>query len=571
MSSFSEDRTHPRPLGDSAAGEAKLMVLWPGGWTSRSLADGEILVGRSQECDVRIDDASVSRKHVRVHGGSALSVEDLGSSNGTRVRGRLLAPNERVGVAPGDLVEVGNAMLMVQPAAPPASARGTDTGAPTSAHARRAAVVTGEMTVRPVHPAPESQAASVARLVELVAASNLSVVLLGETGVGKEVSAERIHALSARRSGPFVRINCAALTDTLLETELFGHERGAFTGAVKTKVGLLEAAHGGTVLLDEVGEMPQTTQAKLLRVLESREVMRVGSVEARPIDVRILAATNRDLPALVASGAFRSDLYFRLDGITIRLPPLRERRAEILPIATSLLATASKGSPPSMSAEAIARLESYAWPGNVRELRNVIERAVVLSAGGPIEVHHLFVETISLPPPAGASAPPVPAGAFATTVMPAVPASAFANAVMPAAPAGAFATTVMPAVPADAFATSPNAPTIPPAAFATTVMPAVPAGAFATSPNAPTIPPAAFATTVMPAVPAGAATPAAAAPTGDLRADVEGYERARIEEALAQSGGNQTRAAALLGISRRTLVSRLEAYGFPRPRKDRAT
>ncbi|MBX3264360.1 MAG: sigma 54-interacting transcriptional regulator, partial [Labilithrix sp.] len=408
MSSFSEDRTHPRPLGDGA-GEAKLMVLWPGGWTARPLGDGAILVGRSQECDVRIDDASVSRKHVRVHGGTALAIEDLGSSNGTRVRGRLLAPNERVGVAPGDLVEIGSAMLIVQPATPPASARGADVAAPTSARARRAAVVTGEMPMRPAHPAPESQAASIERLVELVAASNLSVVLLGETGVGKEVSAERIHALSARRTGPFVRINCAALADTLLETELFGHERGAFTGAVKTKVGLLEAAHGGTVLLDEIGEMPATTQAKLLRVLESREVMRVGSVEARPIDVRVLAATNRDLPALVASGAFRSDLYFRLDGITIRLPPLRERRDEILPLARSLLAGATKGAPPPLSAQAIARLESYAWPGNVRELRNVVERAIVLSAGGPIEAHHLFVETITLPPPGGARAAPAPA------------------------------------------------------------------------------------------------------------------------------------------------------------------
>ena len=457
------------------------MALWPGGWTARPLAEGTIVVGRSLECDVRIDDASVSRRHVVVHVGAVVSVEDLGSSNGTRVRGRQLAPSERVPVSPGDLVEIGNAMLMMQPAAPPPSSREPSmTTSPPSRPAvssRRPAAVTGQMTMRPPHPAPESQAASIDRLVELVAASNLSVLLLGETGVGKEVTAQRIHALSTRRQGPFVRINCAALTDTLLETELFGHERGAFTGAVKTKIGLLEAAHDGTILLDEIGEMPPTTQAKLLRVLESREVMRVGSVEARPIDVRVLAATNRDLPALVSAGAFRSDLYFRLDGITIRLPPLRERRAEIVPIATTLLANATGGEPPPLTPQALARLESYAWPGNIRELRNVIERAIVLSAGGPIDAQHLLVETITMTPPAR----------------------------------------------------------VPPAAGTA---------------SAPTMPPAAS--------------------TGDLRADVEGFERARIEQALAQADGNQTRAAEILGISRRTLVSRLEAYGFPRPRKDRS-
>ncbi|MDB5219258.1 MAG: uncharacterized protein JWO86_7185 [Myxococcaceae bacterium] len=473
----SDEHTRSEALTDgSTAHEPRLMAIWPGGWVTRALGATPVLVGRSQECDVRIDEASVSRKHVIIHpgaNGAVAELEDLGSANGTRVRGRRLAPKERVLLAPGDLVEMGKAVVIVQPAATklePASAA----DALTHPHPIGAPHVRGRTVEMPIHhdSAARGDAESVMRLVDLVAASNLSVVLLGETGVGKEVTAERIHAKSTRHAGPFVRINCAALAETLLESELFGHERGAFTGAVKAKTGLLEAGNGGTVLLDEVGEMPLTTQAKLLRVLESREVMRVGSIETRAIDVRIVAATNRDLPSFVASGGFRSDLYFRLNGITIRLPPLRERRAEILPLARLFLSQASQGRPAAFTPHAMAKLESYAWPGNVRELRNVVERAVVLSGGsGAIDEHHLGVETMSLAPP------PLPSPSIAP---------------LAAAHAG-----------------------------------------------------------------------------GDLRADVEGFERKRIEEALAEARGNQTRAAEILGISRRTLVSRLDAYGMPRPRKNR--
>ena len=162
-----------------------------------------------------------------------------------------------------------------------------------------------------------------------VAASDLCVLILGETGVGKEVMAETLHRLSPRASRKFVRLHCAAFTETLLESELFGHERGAFTGALTSKPGLFETAHGGTVLLDEIGELPLATQVKLLRVIEEKKVLRVGGVEPRAIDVRFVAATNRDLEAEMAAGRFRSDLYFRLNGVTLWIPPLRERREEI--------------------------------------------------------------------------------------------------------------------------------------------------------------------------------------------------------------------------------------------------
>jgi two-component system response regulator AtoC len=466
------------------------MVLWPGGWVTRVLGTTPVLVGRAPECDVHVDEASVSRRHVVIHPGMGTlqaEVEDLGSANGTRVGGRALAAKGRVSLASGDLVEMGKAILVVQAAATGSRAAST-WDAPTLRHPERAAAQSRVRTLEipmslPHGGAAQGDAESVTRLVDLVAASNLSVVLLGETGVGKEVTAARIHAGSPRSGGPFVRINCAALAETLLESELFGHERGAFTGAVKAKTGLLEAANGGTVLLDEVGEMPLATQAKLLRVLESREVMRVGSIETRSIDVRLIAATNRDLPSLVASGGFRSDLYFRLNGITIRIPPLRDRREEILPLARTFLAQASQGRPTAFTPAALRKLESYAWPGNVRELRNVIERAVVLSGGsGAIDGHHLAVEAMFFP--------------------------------SSSQPAGSRM----------------NAPTEPPAAML---------------------------------------EPAASGTPGDLRADVDDFERRRIEHALAEAGGNQTRAAELLGISRRTLVSRLDAFGLPRPRKNR--
>jgi len=215
------------------------------------------------------------------------------------------------------------------------------------------------------------------------------VLLLGETGVGKEVVAELIHRSSPRASRPFVRLDCASLPPTLLESELFGHERGAFTGADKRKLGYFEAAEGGTILLDEIGELPAALQSKLLTALERRIVTRIGSTEEIPIDVRVIAATNRDLQEEVKQGRFREDLYYRLAVFTIFVPPLRDRPGDIIPLATRFtrqFAAELGQSAPGFTAATRAALEAYAWPGNVRELRNAIERAVVLTPVGDIDI-----------------------------------------------------------------------------------------------------------------------------------------------------------------------------------------
>ena len=242
-------------------------------------------------------------------------------------------------------------------------------------------------------------------LARRAAQSNLTVLILGETGVGKELVAAEIHRAGPRRDGPLVRLNCAALPPSLVEAELFGHERGAFTGADRRRIGHIESASNGTLLLDEVGELPLPAQAKLLRVLEQRLVSRVGGTEEIEVDVRFLAATNRDLEAEVSRGTFRQDLYFRLSPFVISVPPLRERPRDLLPLATSFArkGAARMGRPnPSLSPAFVAALARYPWPGNVRELRNVIERALVLADDGMLRVEHLperfGVEEPSQPP-----------------------------------------------------------------------------------------------------------------------------------------------------------------------------
>ncbi len=218
-------------------------------------------------------------------------------------------------------------------------------------------------------------------LVERIASSHMTVLVLGETGVGKELVAEAIHRRSPRTDKPLIKLNCAALPETLLESELFGHERGAFTGADKRKIGFFEAADGGTLFLDEIGEMPLTLQAKLLRVLERKLITRVGGTTEVSVDTRLVCATHRDLDGEVRLGRFRQDLLFRVGGFTLVVPPLRDRPAEILPLAEHFMATsaAEQGRAlPALTAAARDALASYAWPGNVRELKNAIERALIL-------------------------------------------------------------------------------------------------------------------------------------------------------------------------------------------------
>jgi transcriptional regulator with PAS, ATPase and Fis domain len=251
---------------------------------------------------------------------------------------------------------------------------------------------------RSIDPAP---------ILTSVARSAASVLIRGETGTGKQVLAETLHRLSGR-AGALIAINCAAIGGELLESELFGHERGAFTGAVTAKPGLLEVAGAGTVLLDEIGDMPLALQAKLLRAVENRDVLRVGGTRPVAIEARFVAATHRDLVAAAAAGTFRRDLYYRLAGVTLSLPPLRERRERIAAIASELLAAAAArdGRPtPMLSAGALARLAGHDWPGNVRELRNVLDRALIFTGDDePIEAAHVVFDAAPSRAVAGAPA-----------------------------------------------------------------------------------------------------------------------------------------------------------------------
>jgi two-component system, NtrC family, response regulator AtoC len=342
---------------------------------------GELSVGRAADAAVRIDSADVSRCHaiLRVRDGR-FSIEDNGSANGCFVHGKRLPSTSAVDIAPGDAVHIGDFVLLVRAVhdARPPIAR------PPSIAAAGDVVVTSPAMMR------------IYALADPIAKSDLSVLVLGETGVGKDVFARHLHDQSARAVGAFVRLNCATLSEALLESELFGHVRGAFTGAVADKPGLFESAEGGTAFLDEIGDVSSGIQAKLLQVIETREVQRIGSVRPRAIDVRFIAATNRPLDTDAAAGRFRSDLYYRLAGFTVRIPPLRDRRDEIVPLAEGFvrrIASRMGIAPCAIDAPAAATLRAHGWPGNIRELRNTVERAVVLARGGPITQQLLEIAT----------------------------------------------------------------------------------------------------------------------------------------------------------------------------------
>ena len=377
-------------------------------------------MGRSRSADVTIDDDSLSRVHGRLECGATLRYSDLGSSNGSWVGGRRVDPNEEVEVRDGDLIEMGNAVVIVQ--RPGATPEARSEGAMEALRSR----------------------------AKKAAKHRLNVLVLGETGVGKGVLAREIHAESPRHAGPFVVVDCASLATDVIESELFGHEQGAFTGATQAKPGLLESADGGTVFLDEIGELPLPVQAKLLRVIEERTVRRVGGVSDRTIDVRFVAATHRDLEQEASEGRFRTDLLYRLNAVTLRIPPLRERRNEIDTLARGFLdELGGSALVDTLAADAVRWLEAQPWPGNIRELRNAVEGAVATMDGDVLD----------------------------------------------------------------------------------------------------------------------AATFEQGAPTRRAPTSGEQDERSRIMEALERCAGNQTKAVELLGISRRTLIHRLDLYGLPRPRK----
>jgi two-component system, NtrC family, response regulator AtoC len=547
--------------------------------TYRLPASGEVTIGRSKSVEIYVDDHSVSRNHAIITLGPQLAVRDLGSSNGTRVGGVRLAPDVQRHIKVGDAITVGSATLLLQRALVPIAPRRfwsagdlagqleeecarakraqadlvlaclrvdrlaldigvrqllaqtlgptaivgetlaeeyaiihVDTGLRgarevmeriasglaarhikalwglaqfsrdgTSAHQLIAAaqLAIGDSPValpaskRPVFAEPQMH--ELHAFVRMIAAGQLSVLIQGETGVGKEVIAEEIHRLSPRTAGPFLRLNCAALSEALLESELFGYEKGAFTSAEKAKPGLIETASGGTVFLDEIGELPMNLQVKLLRVIEEKQAIRVGGLKPRPLDVRFVAATNRDLEEQAARGRFREDLYYRLAGATVKVPPLRERPADIEPLARLFVQNAVAhlgGHHLELDPAALDLIRAYGWPGNIRELRNVIERAALICGSGPIRPVHL-----------------------------------------PGKMRGGES--------ASAGDGSPGAP---------------------------------------PPAPSGQ-------PDDGEREEAHDPEGTQIIEVLAACGGNQSRAAKLLGLSRSALIRRLEKLGVVRPRK----
>lgn len=449
----------------------ELVVVWGDELRVFALGEGRTAIGRAEDNQVRIEHESVSRWHATLRIGQSLVIEDLGTANGTFVPDRTRRSSEpgqtqRLCRLVRDSAELGVGDNIVLGAVSAVLRRPS---APIGADAESAEVGGGP---------PEAGGAMRVLLdqAERAAAAAISVLILGETGVGKEVLARRIHAASPRAKQVFLGLNCAAFGEQLLEGELFGYERGAFTGAVEARPGLFEAADGGTVFLDEVGELPLSTQAKLLRVLEARTVLRLGARKPRAIDVRFVAATNRDLESAVAMGTFRRDLFYRLDGISLTIPPLRDRPGELAPLARVFLAAGChqlERRTPHVSEEALRALAAHDWPGNVRELKNAIERALVLCADDVIRPEHFPRAVLrswesASPPVVTASSPP--------------------------------------------------------------------------------------------------RAPIALGAEGFL-AQVSALERARIVDALGSANGNQTEAAKLLGMSRRTLASRLDALALPRPRK----
>jgi transcriptional regulator with PAS, ATPase and Fis domain len=324
-------------------------------------------IGRSHSSGLRIRDGSVSRLHATFqwNGGQTVSIVDRGSRNGSWVNGVRI--REPVELTSGSEIALGDVRIVV------AVREGAHLGqddATTARPGRTPFVVRDRAMLR------------VMALTERAARTKATILVLGETGVGKELVARTIHERSPRSKKPFVSVNCGAIPESLAESSLFGHERGAFTGASKRHQGFFEQADGGTLLLDEVGELSAQMQVRLLRALQEGEITRVGSVKPVRVEVRVVAATNADLEQKLRSGEFREDLFYRLDVMRIEIPPLRERPADIAPLAKHFIRELSPESPVCLSSAAIAALLEHPWPGNVRELRNVIERSLAVCDRG---------------------------------------------------------------------------------------------------------------------------------------------------------------------------------------------
>ncbi len=366
--------------------------------------------------------------------------------------------------------------------------------------------------------------------IDRVARSMCTVLVTGESGTGKELAVAALHDASARSSGPLVTINCGAIPLELIESELFGHVKGAFTGAQVTRRGHVASAEGGTLFLDEVGELPPTAQVKLLRVLQQREYTPVGESRAVKCDVRIVAATNRDLAAEVAAGRFREDLYYRLNVIHIAMPPLRERGEDVRLLAEhffrGFVATCGRSDLRGISRDAIAAITGYPWPGNVRALENAIERGVLLAHGPYLEAEDVFGRGPS-------------SEMMSTSHLPAAPSSA----VLPAAPSA-------PGTPEDS-----NIRPFPQAKAPVFAFPAI--GRFAETPLPPTHP------LTTERTPESSTFPSALPDEGvDLYSCVESYQNNLIVQALRRTGGNKNKAAQLLGLNRTTLVEMIRRRGL---------
>jgi transcriptional regulator with GAF, ATPase, and Fis domain len=323
-------------------------------------APSRILIGTSPACTVRLTDATVSRRHAALEPiGNRYRLSDLGSTNGTLVDGVAVIEALLRG---GELVRIGSSAMRAE-----ADAEGDDPAeaTPLPSAMRFGRVMGASVAMRRLYP-----------LCERLAKAPVPVIIEGETGTGKEVLAESLHEVSGRK-GPFVVFDCTAVTPNLMEATLFGHEKGAFTGAVASHVGLFEEADGGTLLIDEIGDLDLPLQATLLRVIDRGELRRVGGRGAIRVDVRVLAATRRDLDKAVAAGRFRDDLFYRLAVARVELPPLRERKGDVLILARHF-AKEMTGTVDLLTPEVLTRFSEYAWPGNVRELRNAVAQIVAL-------------------------------------------------------------------------------------------------------------------------------------------------------------------------------------------------